>query len=60
MRNRQCYIVRKGDLTKLVRYNRPTKCGICDIEIKIGDEIKRTKNTYHKTCYEGSQIWDLK
>ncbi len=55
MRNRQSYVVRKGDLTKLVRYHRPTKCAKCGIEIKVGDEITRTKNTYHKECYEGTR-----
>ncbi len=56
MRNRQSYIVRQVDLTKLVKYNRPTKCGKCGIKIKVGDEIKRTKNTYHIDCYEGTRI----
>lgn len=55
MRQRQSYIVRKIDLTKLRRYSISTECAICKKDIQVGDKIRRTRgNTYHFKCYNGT------
>jgi len=53
MRQRQNYQVREVDLVKLRRYNRSTKCHICEKDIEVGNVIRRARNhTYHVECFE--------
>ena len=53
MRQRLNYEVRSVDLVKLRKYNLSTKCNICNVEIKVGDMIRRArKKTYHIECFE--------